>query len=116
MNEPLSKSIKIILTGSSKVIQVRQEGSPLLNAVKIIHLRNQHPALRYGDFQTLLADENVYVYLRSDLNERVLVAINKSKQPQEIKIKLPDFYNLKSESHPVSFSLPAVSWKVMEIE
>jgi cyclomaltodextrinase len=70
------------------------EKKTLQEVSKIIHLRNQHPALRYGDFQTLLADENVYVYLRSDLNERILVAINKSNEEQILDIDFPGIYNL----------------------
>ena len=92
------------------------EKKALQEVSKIIHLRNQHSALRYGDFQTLQADENVYVYLRSDLNERILIAINKSNQSQEIKIKLPEFYNLKSENNTVLITLPPISWKVLEVE
>lgn len=35
---PLAKAVKLVLTGSASVVQVRQAGSPLLNAVKIFHL------------------------------------------------------------------------------
>jgi hypothetical protein len=37
---PLSDSVKLVLTGSARVVQVRHAGSPLLNAVKIIHLES----------------------------------------------------------------------------
>jgi glycosidase len=52
------------------------EKQTLNDVSKLIHIRKDHPALRYGDFLTLQADENVY--LRSDLNERILTVKNKS--------------------------------------
>ncbi len=36
----LADRIKLVLTGSASVVKVRQEGSPLLNAVKITHLKS----------------------------------------------------------------------------
>lgn len=69
----------------------------MLSAVrKIIHIRKNHPALRYGDFLTLKADENVYAFVRSDLNERILVVLNKSDKPQDVTLVLPEFYSAKS--------------------
>ena len=63
---------------------------------KIVHIRKDHPALRYGDFLTLQADKNIYAYLRSDMNERVLVILNKSEKEQMINLILPAIYNLNS--------------------
>ena len=37
-DSPLADTVKLVLTGSAQVVQVREEGSPLLNAVKIVHL------------------------------------------------------------------------------
>lgn len=48
---PLADTVKLVLTGAARVIQVRHEGSPLLNAVKITHLAVFSPA----DLQTLVA-------------------------------------------------------------
>jgi glycosidase len=61
----------------------------------LIHIRKNHPALRYGDFLTLQADENIYAYLRSDMNERILTIINKNSNKQNIELALPQVYNLK---------------------
>lgn len=69
---------------------------------KLIHSRNEHSALRYGDFLTLQADENIYAYLRSDMNERILVVLNKSEKEQRVNLTLPSFYNLKSASDIIS--------------
>ncbi|MCS7053835.1 MAG: alpha-amylase family glycosyl hydrolase, partial [Ignavibacterium sp.] len=61
---------------------------------KLIHIRKNHPALRYGDFLTLKADENFYSFIRSDMNERILVVLNKNYNEQEIKIEFPKFYKV----------------------
>jgi glycosidase len=59
---------------------------------KLILIRKEHSALRYGDFLTLRADENVYAYLRSDMNERILTVINKNVNQQKVEFTLPGFY------------------------
>lgn len=71
------------------------EKNTLVQVRKIINLRKVHPTLRYGDFFTLKADEKNYVYLRSDMNERILIALNKSDCKTSFEINLPVFYNLK---------------------
>ncbi|MDF1611584.1 alpha-amylase family glycosyl hydrolase [Stygiobacter electus] len=69
----------------------------MLNDVgKIINLRKEHTALRYGDFLTINADKRIFAFVRSDFNERILVVLNKSLIPQTIKIDLPEFYKIKS--------------------
>ena len=63
---------------------------------KIIHLRDNHTALRYGDYFSLQADTNIFIYTRSDMNERVLIVLNKNPETQNITIELPDFYGTDS--------------------
>ena len=60
---------------------------------KLTHIRKDHSALRYGDFFTLQADNNIYAYVRSDMNERILVILNKSEKEQMINLNLPAIYN-----------------------
>ncbi len=62
---------------------------------KLVHLRDNHPALRYGDFYILEADTNIFAYLRSDLNENVLIVLNKNPEMQNIDLEFPDFYKSK---------------------
>ncbi len=69
------------------------EKETLNDVKKIINIRNSNTALRYGDYQTLIADKDIYAYLRSDLNERILVVLNKSNETNSLKIKLPEIYN-----------------------
>ncbi|MCF6268790.1 MAG: hypothetical protein L3J41_03680 [Melioribacteraceae bacterium] len=59
---------------------------------QIINLRNNHTALRYGDYYKLIADDNRYAYIRSDLNERILVVLNKGDKYQTIKLVIPNVY------------------------
>lgn len=61
---------------------------------KLIHIRKEHSALRYGDFLTLQADENIYAYLRSDMNERIIVVVNKNSNQQKIELTLPGIYKV----------------------
>lgn len=63
---------------------------------KIINLRKNHPALRYGDFLTLQADENVYSYIRSEVNERILIILNKSEKAVPLQLNIPLMYGIKS--------------------
>ncbi len=62
---------------------------------RLVHLRRQHTALRYGDFYPVLADAAVFAYLRSDMNERLLIVLNKSPQPQQRTLRLPAMYREK---------------------
>ena len=61
---------------------------------KLIHIRKEHSALRYGDFLTLQADENIYAFIRSDMNERVLTIVNKSSEIQKLELTIPAMYGV----------------------
>jgi len=69
---------------------------------KLIHIRKEHSALRYGDFLTLQADENIYAYLRSDMNERILVVVNKNYDQQKVEFTLPGMYKVIKANDLVS--------------
>jgi glycosidase len=58
-------------------------------------LRSDHPALRYGDYSTVRADKQIYAYLRSDFNERILVVIHRKDFSGEIHIELPEELGIK---------------------
>ena len=95
---------------------------------KLVHIRKDHPALRYGDFLTLQADKNIYAYVRSDMNERMLIILNKSEEEQTIKITLPDIYNIRyttdliinqsyqCKSNTLLISIEGISYKIMKLE
>ena len=69
---------------------------------KLIHIRKEHSALRYGDFLTLQVDENIYAYLRSDMNERILVVVNKNYDQQKVEFTLPGMYKVIKANDLVS--------------
>jgi cyclomaltodextrinase / maltogenic alpha-amylase / neopullulanase len=95
---------------------------------KLIHIRDDHPALRYGDFLTLQADKNIYSYLRSDMNERVLIVLNKSEQEQKVSLKLPAFYNIKSarnlttdesmrvKDNEINLNISGISYRILRLK
>jgi cyclomaltodextrinase / maltogenic alpha-amylase / neopullulanase len=94
----------------------------------LIKIRNEHPALRYGDFVTLLADENCYAYIRSDMNERVLVILNKNGEPQTVELNIPAVYDvencvnipngntIKVNNGKLSVKIPAIGWSMFVLQ
>jgi glycosidase len=75
--------------------QVSDNGKEMNRVVKkLVGIRRDHPALRYGDFLSLHVDKDSYVFMRSTTNERILVALNKSEQSQKISLNLPELYNI----------------------
>jgi glycosidase len=83
---------------------------------KIINTRKNHPALRYGDFLTLIADESIYAYIRSDMNERILIALNKNENPRKLKLEVPQFYNIKTAVNLVGNEEVNIANNKLEIE
>jgi glycosidase len=94
---------------------------------KLIHSRGDHSALRNGDFLTLKADKNIYAYLRSDMNERILVVLNKSEKEQQINFQLPAIYNIKSATdiiygdlvklsdNSISLNTKAIGYRIIKL-
>ena len=62
----------------------------------LLGLRNRHSALRYGDFLPLSADKESFVYMRNDLNEKILVILNKSESLKVLDIPLPEVMDLET--------------------
>ncbi len=105
-----------------------QEQTMLTGVVQLIKLRRTSSALRYGDFRTLFANETCFAYLRSDPNERVLIALNKSNAPQTISVDFPKFYQAKTAKNlltsqtamlsddKLSLVIPATGFVVLKIE
>ncbi|MGL4206498.1 MAG: alpha-amylase family glycosyl hydrolase [Aeromonadaceae bacterium] len=71
-----------------------------------IALRKAHPALRQGDLQ-LLSSDKVLAFTRSTQNERLLVVINYSPEPQEIALPLkgkPHAQAIEGQGKPLTCS------------
>ncbi len=62
---------------------------------RLVHIRRQHSALRHGDFHILHAEKHTLAYIRSDVYERIIVVLNKSKQQQDVAFSLPEFYGVQ---------------------
>ena len=104
------------------------EKENLKSVSEIINLRKNHPALRYGDFYTLEANENIYAYIRSDLNERILVILNKKSEPVQIELLLPSVYNiteannlLKEDDQPIienkiTVTVPSIGFLLYQLK
>ncbi len=103
------------------------EKNTLSEVSKIINLRKTHSALRNGDFYTLLANENVYCYIRSDFNERILVLLNKGDLMQNLSLRIPNNLSFNSAkdlstnqeiqiiSNSINVSIDSKSWMYIEL-
>ena len=72
------------------------EKTQLEKIINLIHIRKIHSSLRRGDYKTLYVSDNILVYTRGDAKERVLVAINKSENQEQISFTLPAWLNIKT--------------------
>ncbi len=106
----------------------RTEQEMLTVTKTLVRMRNTHSALRYGDFLTLQADTAVYAYLRSDMNERLLVVLNKSLDGRTVDCTLPGAAEAKQLVDVVSgavtvvvrgravVAVPAIGWRVLKVQ
>lgn len=100
------------------------EKQTLKEVSRLVHIRINHPALRYGDFLTLQSDENIYAYLRSDMNERILTILNKSENEQKVTLTTPPVYSIKNardlesghdyqiDQNKFVIEIPPIGWKI----
>ncbi|MBI5806861.1 MAG: alpha-glucosidase C-terminal domain-containing protein [Ignavibacteriales bacterium] len=109
--------------------QLSQDEKLMLKDVsKIVHLRKEHSALRYGDFLTLIANSKIYAFIRSDFYERILVLLNKALYPKKVEIELPSFYKVQTaldliddksypiENNKIKVELDSWGWKFIKIK
>ncbi len=104
------------------------EKNTLKEVSEIIKLRKNHSALRQGDFYTLVADKNIYAYIRSDMNERILVVLNKDDNKQKVNLVLPKFLAIisaenlsnnnivKVQNNYLNTELDEMSWKIFKLK
>lgn len=94
---------------------------------KMANLRNNHPVFVYGDFQTLLAEDQVYAYVRTYFGQSGLVVFNKGREEKTITIELSprmveSVYtghfssNFSIEGNTLILTLPANSFEVLTTE
>ena len=95
---------------------------------KIAKMRNDHSALRYGDFLPLRADERYYAYLRSDFSERLLVVLNKAQDRLSVDLQFPGTLAAQSltdinsgeviaiNGQGVAIPVDGIGWRVFKVE
>jgi glycosidase len=95
---------------------------------KIINIRKEHSAFRYGDFYTLQADDDIYAYVRSDMNERLLVILNKNKKSKLVGLELPQQFNASTvieitdgrtfslEQNRFAVNIGGMNWMIFSVE
>ncbi len=62
---------------------------------KLTNLRRSHMALNYGTFEPLVVTEKTYAYVRTYLNDMVLVVFNKSAENASVEVDLPERFASK---------------------
>ncbi len=94
----------------------------------IVHMRNEHSALRYGDFKTIYVDDNIYAYKRADVNEKLIIVLNKSENKQSVELPIPSVYNstkltdvisnetINANNSSAKVNLDGYGWRVFKLE
>ena len=62
-------------------------------AKKLINLRKENMELLYGDFKFLKTTDKTFVYARKYFDNASVIFFNKSEEPKEVSIKLPEYLN-----------------------
>lgn len=104
------------------------EKETLMDVREIVNLRKKYPALRYGDYYSVAADDNIFAYTRSYMNDRILVVINKDEESQSVNLEIPIIYSAKTltdvklgekielNNSKATLTLDGISWKMFLIE
>lgn len=75
------------------------EQKVLENCRKLASLRSKYMALNYGNTQFIYSDKKVLVFSRAYFDNKVIVALNRSNEPQQITVDLPkNLQNLQFEA------------------
>jgi cyclomaltodextrinase len=86
------------------------------HVAKLTATRRAHRALRDGDLTTLRAEKDIYVYLRSTFDERLIVAFNRATTPANTMVRMPDWCPPVKSAKPLVGSASAtVSGDTMEL-
>ena len=93
---------------------------------RLVTMRKSRSPLRHGHFETLHADDHLWVYLRADLTGAVLVVLNKSGEDQALVLDVPEVYQgdatdaLTGADAPsldgrLSVTLPALGYRILDL-
>jgi cyclomaltodextrinase len=68
-----------------------KEKQQLKKISALVHLRKEHAAPRRGDYLPLYLDQNIFVFSRGDVQERLIIAMNKGEEAKKVKVLLPEW-------------------------
>jgi glycosidase len=80
----------------------KNEQKTFNDVTKLIKLRNNYSSLRYGDFLPVIVEHDVLGYIRSDMNNRVLVLLNKSDEEKMVTVNFPPAYGITYLFNPIT--------------
>jgi glycosidase len=105
------------------------EKAMLKRVSRLVKIRRENSALNYGDFQPVKITKNVFAYLRSDPNERILVVLNKSaNKSYNTELEIPRYIKFSSlhdlisrekiitANHKVLISLKPLDSKIYKLK
>jgi cyclomaltodextrinase / maltogenic alpha-amylase / neopullulanase len=72
-------------------------------------LRHAHPALRGGEFHQVYAQDRQYAFVRRDDAETLLVVINASDDPAEVRLPVSGYFGEGATLHPLFGDLSAIA-------
>ncbi len=58
----------------------------------MVAMRKAHPALRTGEYIRVYADDAVYVFVRKDDNETLLIAVNVAEAPRSVSVPVGELF------------------------
>ncbi len=85
---------------------------------KLIHIRNSHPALQLGDYQTLLADDerDLLAFSRTYQNQQVIVVVNNSRSDQLARLATTSEGEFVDQLDHDRFFAARVGWLDVEVK
>ncbi len=101
-----------------------QEEAVKKNASTLANLRRSNMALMYGDTRILLTKPLQFAYSRQYMNNAAIVLMNRSSEPQEVKVTLAEGISTKNlkavfnheyklQGEVLTVQLPALSFEVI---
>jgi len=104
------------------------EREQLAYNAKLIQLRQSCSALRRGDYLNLYTTDDVIIYSRGDVRQRLIIALNKNPNSQSIQIILPqwmtgtiltsllDNSHIAIDNHTADLILPGFGYQILQLE
>jgi glycosidase len=94
---------------------------------KLVQIRRDHPALRYGDFLPLYVNKDSYIFMRSTIRERILVILNKTDNAQKLLFNVPKIYKIthginldtldemEINNSQISVTVDGMGWQIYQL-